>query len=416
MDTETTTRDTASEDREQPGRPATPDRSASPDRSARPGRSPAVIIALIVFVAGLVLVGMVSGWSSAARTEVAETSQLTVRVDTAQRQTGYTVVREFAGRIEARRSSTVGFELGGQLASLKVDEGDSVNTGDLVARLDTERLAAQRRELVAVRDQTQADLDLAQSTHERVREARELDAVSSQEDDEALTAVRARKAALARAEAAIDRLDVELEKSRLSAPYNALVAQRMVDEGQVLTAGQPVLELLERTSPEARVGVAGGSIDALVVDQSYGLQVEGKAHRGSLRAVLPVRRAGTRSVEAVFTLDTSLGHGSLLQGDLVRLELEQSLETPGYWLPMGALTESSRGLWAAFVVTGDAPDTGQLERRELEILHQETDRVYVRGTLEDGDRYVVEGLQRLVPGQRVTILPHTASAPGEVTP
>ena len=40
---------------------------------------------------------------------------------------------------------------------------------------------------------------------------------------------------------------------------------------------------------------------------------------------------------------------------------------------------------------------GAYRRRELELLHEEGERVYVRGTLRDGDLVVIEGLQRLVP-------------------
>ena len=78
------------------------------------------------------------------------------------------------------------------------------------------------------------------------------------------------------------------------------------------------------------------------------------------------------------------------------------------WLPRRALTESSRGLWACYVAL--APANGAetvsghvIQRRELELLHQAGDRVFVRGTLSDGEVVVVGGLQRLVPGQRVSI-------------
>ena len=81
----------------------------------------------------------------------------------------------------------------------------------------------------------------------------------------------------------------------------------------------------------------------------------------------------------------------------------------GFWLPLTALTESSRGLWACFVVDalgdgrGGSAATHTLARRELEVLHTDGNRVYVRGTLQDGEQVVSEGLQRLVPGQRVRL-------------
>ncbi len=69
---------------------------------------------------------------------------------------------------------------------------------------------------------------------------------------------------------------------------------------------------------------------------------------------------------------------------------------------MTALTEGSRGLWACYVATliDDSErvgtETHRLRRRELEIIHQDADRVYVRVTLNDGELVIVEGLHRLV--------------------
>ena len=94
------------------------------------------------------------------------------------------------------------------------------------------------------------------------------------------------------------------------------------------------------------------------------------------------------------------------RGDLATLEIERSKPEPGFWLSMTALTESSRGLWACYVAEPVAlqdrlgSETHRLRRRELEVAHQEVDRVFVRGTLSDGELVVSDGLHRLVPDQR----------------
>jgi hypothetical protein len=63
-----------------------------------------------------------------------------------------------------------------------------------------------------------------------------------------------------------------------------------------------------------------------------------------------------------------------------------------------------------YVANGSDGEVGVIERRELEILHQETDRVFVRGTLASDDRVVVAGIHRLVPGQSVQITATDADA------
>ncbi|MGB3515160.1 MAG: hypothetical protein WBA43_01800, partial [Elainellaceae cyanobacterium] len=81
----------------------------------------------------------------------------------------------------------------------------------------------------------------------------------------------------------------------------------------------------------------------------------------------------------------------------------------GYWVPTTALVPGVRGLWTAYTVTPDEdaqePARFIVNRQEVEILHMETERVLVRGTLQPGDRLVAEGSQRLVPGQTVRLHP-----------
>jgi hypothetical protein len=94
----------------------------------------------------------------------------------------------------------------------------------------------------------------------------------------------------------------------------------------------------------------------------------------------------------------------------VQLELAQWVEEPGVWLPLGALTEGSRGLWSAYALepsSGSDLETADLARlvpRPLEVLYQEGDRVFVRGPLAAGERLVAAGLHRVVPGQLVRAL------------
>jgi multidrug efflux pump subunit AcrA (membrane-fusion protein) len=90
-------------------------------------------------------------------------------------------------------------------------------------------------------------------------------------------------------------------------------------------------------------------------------------------------------------------------GDLARIALERNVASTGMWLPITALAESRRGLWSAYVVVPS--ESGPVvERREVEVLHAESDRAFVRGTLRDGETVVATGLHRLVPGQRVSVV------------
>ena len=244
------------------------------------------------------------------------------------------------------------------------------------------------------------------STRERTREALELNAVSTQQWDEADRGYLAQEAVVRRVAAQIESVDVDIAKSRLRAPFSGVVSRRFVDEGAVVSAGEPLFRLLEMGRPEVRVGISQELAKSLKIGDEHVVRADGRELSGTIRAVLPARNSETRTVDVVLTLSTT--ENALRHGDLVELELSQEIEKSGFWLPRSALTESSRGLWASYVAapfgfSGPSSSTHILKRRELELLHVDGDSVFVRGTLTSGELVVTEGLQRLVPNQRVAL-------------
>jgi hypothetical protein len=111
-------------------------------------------------------------------------------------------------------------------------------------------------------------------------------------------------------------------------------------------------------------------------------------------------------VDAIFELAPGQG---VLPGDLARLALERPVETPGFWVPLGALAEGDRGVWTNYVAVPldggeqDGEATHMIEARAVEVLYEREDRVYVRGAIDAGERVVVAGLHRIVPGQTVRV-------------
>ncbi len=309
---------------------------------------------------------------------------------------GYTVTREFIGRVEAAQASDLGFELGGLIARVAVDEGDVVAAGAVIARLDTDRLEARRDELVATRDQARANLELAIRTRDRLDKALAKNAVSKLQWDEADQGRVAREADLERAEAAIRSVDVDIDKAVLTSPYDAVVARRFVDDGRVVEAGVAIVTLLERRHPEVRLGVAGGSVEALREGSVLDVRVRDRVIAGSVATILPTRDSTSRGVDVRIVLDAEIN--GIRQGDLARVEIERFVAERGAWVPLQALTEGRRGLWSLSVVDPDEDGLAVLAREDVEAVHTESDRVFVRTGLVTGTAVVGRGLHRVVPG------------------
>jgi RND family efflux transporter MFP subunit len=320
---------------------------------------------------------------------------MAVEIDSYQEET------RFVGRIEAARSSQLGFELAGTVMSLLVDEGDRVEEGQLLAALDTARLEAEHKELEATLQEAQASQRLALVTFERVERAVKGGAVSKQRLDESKREIDAAAAVVSRVEAQIDAIDVNDFKSKLRAPYTGVVVDRHVDEGSVLSPGSPVLRILESERLEIRVGLTSDAVHGLRIGSTIPLlDSTGKELISTVKRILPERSQTTRTIDVI--LGVRNGEPNLRDGDLVDVLIPREIAATGIWLPRSALTESVRGLWATYALepTG-TEDVYLVARRQLEILHQSGDRLFVRGAVQDGEQIVQGGLHRIVPGQRV---------------
>ncbi len=317
---------------------------------------------------------------------------------------GYEARRAYTGQIEAQRESDVGFEVAGKLVRVDVDEGDRVTKGRPLASLDTDRLVARRAELQAALIEARAQAGLARATLARTDEAFQGRGVSRQALDEAVNAATSRAAAVDVAEARLASLDVELAKSTLLAPFDAVVVARMADEGAVLAAGQPLLSMQSTETPRARVGVAAAAAGRFTPGETTTLTVEDRCLTGRVAAVLARRDSTTRTVDVL--VDLIDVDEAVRPGDIVRLTVTDHVAARGMWIPLGALAQGPRGLWVNYVAeqVPDEPDgVYRVTPRTVELLHSEADRAFVRGTLRDNDRLIVDGLQRVVPGQLVSL-------------
>ena len=332
-----------------------------------------------------------------------------VTYQTLEPQTGFEAIRVYAGRTVAGRASELGFKQAGELAVLHVDIGDRVEAGQILAELDIASLEAGLAQAAADVSLAAANLraleaetQLARQTENRFRTLRDSGHTSAQAYDEQRLALRAKEAQLSVAAANLTRAnanrmaaEIAIREARIHAPFSGQVQSRHMDEGAQAGPGQTIYRLVETAHREAHVGIPETMTETLTAGRSYTLRWADALLTGQLKALLPEVDAASRTVTAVFELEDE----TVPFGAVVELELNYQVPAAGYWLPLTALTESERGLWGAYIVNGDS----EAERRLVEILHIEAERAYVRGTLNSGERVIDAGVQRIVPGQAVTM-------------
>tara|TARA_X000000950_G_scaffold108205_1_gene136318 strand:+ start:27037 stop:28167 length:1131 start_codon:yes stop_codon:yes gene_type:complete len=314
------------------------------------------------------------------------------------------IQEQYSGLVMARRSSSLGFEAGGRIAEISADIGDQVAEGQVLARLDTRSLNARLQASEAQISEAHASLQLAQATLDRQAFLVERDLLSGQSFDEAQTQLDAATARLAAAEAQADTLRVQIELSRIRAPFSGVITQRLADEGAIAAPGQSLLSLVEAGVMEARIGVPSDVASRLIVGEAYPMETNGQSYDVTLRAITGVIETTGRTVSAIFDVPADQG---ISPGAVARLSMLQQIDQPGFWIPVSAMTEANRGLWSVYAVIDGDDGRKHIEKRLVDIIHSEADRAFVRGALQDGDLFVMEGLQRLVPGVAVTPVLYT---------
>nr|WP_269468588.1 efflux RND transporter periplasmic adaptor subunit [Alteromonas sp. ASW11-130] len=312
-------------------------------------------------------------------------------------QTSYQREQRIFGLIESARASRLGFERAGRIATINVEEGDSIKQGQVLAVLDTARLVSQQSELKARLHRAQADVTLANATLQRMKSVLGQGGASRQQVDEARARFEVATAQVTEVEAALDSLAVEIDKSRLSAPFDGMVGTKLVDEGTVVQAASPILTLGATHELQARLALPQALAGTLENGQTIIVDVGGGNVEGQLLSIQPSRNRQTRTIDALVAVPNT--SNALLIGDMVSVTINTSVEEPGAWVPLAALTQGVRGLWTLLVVTGNG--NPQLQSRLVEIIYATTKEAYVRGAIKNGDKFVAQGGQRLVPGQLV---------------
>ncbi len=323
--------------------------------------------------------------------------------------------RTYGGVSMARRAADLGFKHGGEIAEIRRDWGDQIRAGEKLASLKSASfdasLANAQAELelaTANLAASQAQLDISARTEQRLLDLKARGHIAVQLLDEATAAQRTRAAqhavalaGLQRARAQVQGARVALAESLILAPFSGVIQTRYLDPGAQVKPGEPVLRLIETSGMEARVGVPENVAPSLRREGKYTLLWQDEKLASDLIALLPEIDASTRTQTAVFTLPDS----RVPVGAVVTLQLPYSLDIPGYWVPLAALGEAERGLWSVYVANSE----DIAERRLVEVMHTESSEALVRGTLRDGDRLITSAANRLVPGQRVSVVGSGAS-------
>ena len=333
------------------------------------------------------------------------------------------LTRELPGRTSAYLIAEIRPQVSGIIQKRLFQEGSDVQEGSVLYQIDPAPYQAAYDQAKAALAIAEAALPAARSRAERLKKLAEIHAVGQQDSDEAQAALQQAEANVEAAKATAESARINLSYTPIKAPIPGRTGKSSVTVGALVTAFQPLpLATVQQLDP-IYVDVTQSSSDLLGLRRAMkeGRLKNGRENRVKLlledgtsypregklefRDVTVEPTTGSVTIRLVFPNPERI----LLPGMFVRAVVEEGVSENAILVPQQGVTRNPKGDPIALVVDGE----GKVEQRALEIDRAIGDRWLVTRGLSPGDRLVVEGLQKVRPGDTVRAVPAGSSAGSE---
>lgn len=379
--------------------------------------SPRTLLVLLAIVLLAAAAWFVGGRPKAVRP--AQSNAVPVSVIAVQRED---VPRYLSaiGTVQSLHSVEIRPQVEGVLTRIAVLEGQTVKKGDLLATLDDRAIRASLDQAKAQLNQSQAQIQVAETDLKRYRLLSEDNGISRQTLDQQQALVNQLKATVVGNQAAIAAAEVQLSYTRILSPVNGRVGIRNVDEGNLVrssdTQGLFSVTRLDPIAVEFSVPQQWlPTLQALVASNEPApikafLEGDGDSSgtllgEGRLSLIDNQIAAGTGTLRAKATFSNA--DARLWPGQLVTLRVQTGIERAALVVPPGVVRQ---GVDKHFVyrIEGD-----KAVAVPVKVLYQDSKLNVISG-VEANDRLVTDGQSRLKPGATVDVLEASPPASEDV--
>jgi multidrug efflux system membrane fusion protein len=321
------------------------------------------------------------------------------------KRSDFPVVLQSIGQVQAYNTVLVRARVDGQIMKIGFNEGQMVSQGDLLAQIDARPFQAALEQAVAKKSQDEANLANAKLDLARFATLAKQDFATKQQLDTQNAMVLQLTASIAADTAAIDAAKTQLDYTTIRAPISGRAGFRLIDEGNLVNAGQqtgivsiaqlqPITVVFAEPQefvPRINRELAAGAPPVTVMD------AEGhKLASGRLSISDNQVDAATGTIRLKAEFDNK--DNALWPGLAVTTGLQLGVEKDVLVVPSEVVQHGQNGLYV-FIID----DQNHAQLRQVKIEHQDTATSVISEGLKDGDRVVTSGQFLLQPGSIVSI-------------
>ena len=299
----------------------------------------------------------------------------------------------FTGEIRSRLETVLSFRVPGKISARHVQLGQAVKAGQLLAELDVtdNRLNA---------DAARSQAKLAESDLKRFRDLREKNFVS-------VAALEAKETAFQAAQSQAGVLAHQQAYTRLLAEHSGVVAAVLAEDGQVLTAGQPVFKIARTDQLEVAINVSEAQVSQLKIGMSAkvslwadaGVQLDGVVREVSAVSELPAR---TYAVRVSINSSPELKLAQIRLGQTAEVSFAAAgTKSSQIKIPLSAIFQQDKQPAVWVVTPADNSGKSRIELRAVTVAAWEEDGARLSGGLKSGEVIAAAGVHKLTAGETI---------------
>jgi len=312
------------------------------------------------------------------------------------RQKDLPVILHGIGTLQAIQEVTVKSEIGGSVQKIHFRDGQRVEEGDLLVSLDAAKLRKRLQARKAGLSEAEARMKNSRRSYERQQNLFDRGVGSEQSRDEALTAYAAARAQVNRLEAEIEEIEENLLDTRIRAPFGGILGESLVESGDVVQAGTPLVSLTRNDDLEVAFTVSEKHISRVRKGQKVSLSMPGypeQTFSGEITFLNPVIDRSTRSLRIKATVENS--QERLLPGGFASVRLTVDQRENATVIPEEALIPTREGYMVFTVQNGTA------QARDVRIGLRKPGIVEIREGVEPGETVISTGHISVQDGARI---------------
>ncbi|WP_421772991.1 efflux RND transporter periplasmic adaptor subunit [Gracilimonas sp.] len=295
------------------------------------------------------------------------------------------------GTVETSNDIMISAEVSGRVVSYSVEEGDVVREGQTIIKINDAKLKSEKARLEAMTEQ-------ARENYERLKRIYEEDGIGSEIDY--LNA----KYNYEQTKSALESIKVDLENTSIKAPFSGTVESKMIEVGEMVSPGTPVVRLIGTTDYIVSAGVPARYSDAVRTGDNVEVWFDTQDQAGdTLLGTVSFAGKSISSQNRTFRIEIQLPKANEYKVDMIANVRLKTYEQENAIVMSEEFIYSKEDGYVVYLVGENEDGQPVAKERKVTLGNSYKTKVIIEDGLEEGEELITIGSAFLEEGMRITL-------------